>query len=282
MNPNIKKLSCLVGIAASLCGVSSLSAQNLFFTDFETDLGSPIYLNSGSNYDVDRRSESNSPFPASEGAALRIRDRTSTPGEEPSIEWELASAVSAAAFSFDFVIKSSPTGGSLRFGFGQETGSASNELSSSSDMIATVIISPSSFIYRQAGSDSNVSNSTVTGDATGTFDVFVNDFDNQSVNYTRPDNGNTETLGTNTLSYWFNDSLVGNVDFSDGTVSGTTLGNSEGNIGRFGFNALNENNGIVTHYDNVSVDSLAVIPEPGTYALLFGALALGFAAIRRR
>lgn len=217
---------------------------------------------------------------------MRIRDRTEQNG--PSIEWELSSAVSAAGFSFDLnAFEAGGTNGSIRFGMGQKTGSTANQLNTRDNMIAFAIITPESLIYRQAGSGSNVSSSSFTQDTNLTLDIFVNDFDSQAVNYTRPDNGQTEVLGANSVSYWFNGLLVGLVDFSDGTLgdgSGNTanLGSSEGNIGRFGFNGLTSDAGIVSHYDNISVSSLAAVPEPSVFALFSGALALGFAAIRRR
>lgn len=290
MNHKTKRLSkraLIVSIGAALCGASSLNAQDLFFENFDDGLlGSPIHINSGSNYDIDRRSESINPFPTAQGGAMRIRDRTDQAA--PSIEWELSSAVSAAAFSFDFnAFEAGGTDGTLRFGIGQKTGSTPNQLNTGDNMIAFAIINPDSLVYRQAGSGSNVSSSSFTQDTNLTLDIFVNDFDSQAVNYTRPDNGQTDVLGANTVAYWFNGLLVGLVDFSDGTVgdgSGNTanLGSSEGNIGRFGFNGLTSNAGIVSHYDNISVSSLAAVPEPSTYALLFGALALGFAVVRRR
>lgn len=281
--PPLVKLTALAGMAVALSCTSVLNAAVVFTEDFETDLGDPIYINSGSGYDVDRRSEANSPFPTSEGAALRVRDTTGT--NAPSVEWELSSAVSAAAFSFDFnAFEAGGTNGSLRFGMGQKTGSTSVQLNTGDNMIAFAIILPSSFIYRQAGSAANVSNSSFTEGTNLTFDVFVNDFDSQSVNYTRPDNGTPEVLPANTVSYWFDGSLVGNVDFSDGIIddgSGniTNLGSTEGNIGRFGFNGLGSAAGIVSHYDNLTVSA---IPEPRTYALLFGSLVLGLVMLRRR
>ncbi|WP_169305365.1 PEP-CTERM sorting domain-containing protein [Coraliomargarita akajimensis] len=75
------------------------------------------------------------------------------------------------------------------------------------------------------------------------------------------------------LNQWETVTLTVTVDSSlgDGTYGGLMLTNNRATAG---------NAGIPSHYiDNIS---FTVVPEPGTYALMAGALALGAVMVRRR
>lgn len=292
MNQNIKKFTkhaLLVSFGAAFCGASSLSAQSFFndFEDFsgtnEESLGNPVYLKpNGSGYNVTHLTESGNPFGSGQ---LRVVDRTDS--NAPSVEWELSSAVSAAAISFDFHVRDIDNKtGPILFGVGQKTGNSGGpDLNSSGNRLTTINLNSSGTALFQAKGASNLDetfnvDSSNSGDSQFFYnlDMFINDFDSQSISYTSPETGSSATLAANSVVFYLNDTIVGTSAFS-GTVGGSDVNTTEGNIGRFGFNGFKEDEGIVTHYDNISVD---IIPEPGTYALLFGALALGFAAIRRR
>jgi len=277
----LAKRAVLFGTFAALCALPSVNAGVTlpFSEDFQGDFGNPIFTNSGSQYEVDIRSVANSPFPTSEGSALRIRDKDSNNG--PSIEWELNTSISAAAISFDYhIISTSATVAPIVFGIGQATGSTSTSLSSSSSRLATVNLNnEGGALFQAQGTASNPANGSFTLGAVGSINVFINDFDSQSVNYTAPGDTSTSSLAANTVVFYLDGALAGSKSFSDGTLGSNDLGTTVGNIGRFGFNGFSSNEGIVAHFDNLNVSA---IPEPGTYALLFGALALGFAVIRRR
>jgi hypothetical protein len=269
----LTKSAIWVGTLAAFCATSTLNAQSVFFEDFEdTDMGNPIYTNSGGSYDVDRRSAGINPFPS---AALRIRDRVTN--RAPIIEWELGSAISAAKFSYDFTaFAADNTTGPIRFGVGLKTGTTSQELNQGANRYITIVLDSSGSIDFQTSGGTDFSD-TYTTDALHSLTFFINDFDGQSINYTAP-GGSSETLLANNVAYYLNDSLLGTTSLI-GTVGGRDLTTTEGNIGRFGFHGLSGGEGIVSHYDNISVSA---IPEPSTYSLIFGALALSFAATRRR
>lgn len=273
------RCTAITGILAAVCGLSGLSGQD-FLADFENTsdpFNGAIHTRgqSASGIDLSNLSDGAGPFGTRQ---LRVTDRSG--GDSPSIEWELSSAVSAARFSYDFHVRSADGNtGPILFGVGRQTGnSVSADLNSSSNRLATINLNSSGTALFQAKGASNLSQSFALETILSTTMV-INDFDSQSINYISPETGSSALLGPNSVIYYLNGVEIGTSAFS-GNVGGVDVGITEGNIGRFGFNGFSGNEGIVSHYDNVSVTN--IVPEPSAYALLSGALVFGFATIRRR
>lgn len=287
--PNtLAKHAAIFGISAAFCGLTHLSAQSFSndFEDFsgtdEENLGNPVFLDdSGSGYNVTQLTSTGNPFST---AALRVVDRTNVTA--PSAEWELSSAVSAAAISLDFHVRDADNNTApILFAVGPRTGNNAKELNSSGNRLTTLNLNSDGTALFQAKGASNLSqsiniDSANSGDSQFFYNVdfFINDFNSQSITYTNPETGLSSSLAANSVVFYLDNTLVGTSTLS-GTVGGADVGTTEGNIGRFGFAGFGGNEGIVAHFDNLSVSA---VPEPATYALLFGTLALGLTALRRR
>ncbi len=105
-------------------------------------------------------------------------------------------------------------------------------------------------------------------------DIFINDYDSQSINYDVP-GGGTASLAANTFAAY----LDGVLFREDGLENGALVGDN--NLGRFGIDSFTSSVGIDYTFDNFEVSTIAV-PEPSTYAVMTGVLVLGFVAYRRR
>lgn len=147
--------------------------------------------------------------------------------------------------------------------------------------------------FYQTGSSSTVrvrSNSTAL--ATATYDmlalqtvkIWVNDNDSTTLDYIRPDDSTTATLGANSFVVWINNALVGTETASGLGMNVVGVGSTVGDttVGRLGFDSTTTTlaNFLI---DNLLVTDVAVIPEPSSAALLLGGcLTLGWFARRRR
>lgn len=266
------KYATAVGIIAVFTGVST-SAQTVFNEGFDVDFGSPIHTTTGTGFEVDVNTAS-SPFAS---PSLRVFDNTTANG--PSIEWELDTAVSAAKISFGYHFSSiDTTVGQIIFGVGLKSGNTSRVMNSNANRLVTWAVSSSGTAnYAAQGNISRLLNNPLDLDTVGTMTIVINDFDSQSVNYIAPD-GSTQSLSANSVAFYKGNDLWHSTAFS-GTIGGNDLTITEGNIGRIGINGLGSPAGISAHFDDLTVTA---VPEPSTYALLLGAIAIGLAVLRRR
>lgn len=106
------------------------------------------------------------------------------------------------------------------------------------------------------------------------------DFSRGTINF----NNDLVSGGSLTLSGSVSVVLDQNVTFSSVTIAGNALA-----AGTYSFSTLNQNSnygGVFANYDAFFAEggtgSITVIPEPSTYAALFGAAALGLVIARRR
>lgn len=106
------------------------------------------------------------------------------------------------------------------------------------------------------------------------FDIFFNN-SIEAINYDAPD-GNVHSLDTGLTAIW-TDNLLLVAGYSTNRAT-DTLGYG---VHRVGFQIDSNDNGIVT-FDLDNVEVFGVIPEPSTYALLFGGFALAGALFVRR
>ena len=91
--------------------------------------------------------------------------------------------------------------------------------------------------------------------------LFVNDYDSITVPYMGLDS-NVYELPPNTAAYWFNGALImfdgaeyNSLDLTETTVNGT-IGTSEGNLGRIGFNAATSMTNVHFIIDDIVVNEL--------------------------
>ncbi|WP_309380427.1 PEP-CTERM sorting domain-containing protein [Cerasicoccus frondis] len=186
---------------------------------------------------------------------------------------DTASQQSAVQISFDFAWQSDlgVTGSYGRFGVGAYDASTAATLNTSANIFLEIRFG-SDGIFRVVGSEGNTPVNLTVGQAYA-FDLFINDSDTDSLDYTAPD-GAASTLAANTFAVYLDDSLVR----LDGLVNAALSGDN--NLGRFGIDSFTSHTGIDYTFDNYLVST--VVPEPSTYALLAGAAILGLVALKRR
>jgi hypothetical protein len=141
--------------------------------------------------------------------------------------------------------------------------------------------------FYQTGSSSTLkvrSNSTALVTATydmsllQTVKIWVNDNDSTTLDYTRPDNLTTATLGANSFVIWVNDALVGTETVGGLGMNVAGVGSTVGNttLGRVGFDSTTTTLADFS-IDNLLVKDIAAIPEPSSAALLLsGVILLGW------
>jgi hypothetical protein len=146
--------------------------------------------------------------------------------------------------------------------------------------------------FYQTGSSSTLkirSNSTALVTATygmsalQTVKIWVNDNDSTTLDYSRPDDSTTATLGANSFVIWINNALVGTETTSglgmNVVGAGSTIGNTT--LGRVGFDSTTTT---VADFsiDNLIVSDIAAIPEPSSAVLVLGGgILLGWFLHRR-
>jgi hypothetical protein len=115
-----------------------------------------------------------------------------------------------------------------------------------------------------SGGSADTNNAILAGQ--NLLSVFINDYDSQSIDYTRPDNSLQQSLAANSIAFWLNSALMAtySLDLSD-TTAGGTFGNTENNFGRFGLATNTGSVDLEWNFDNFTVTS---IPEPSTIGLL--------------
>jgi hypothetical protein len=103
--------------------------------------------------------------------------------------------------------------------------------------------------------------------------IFVNDYDDKTVNYTGPDES-VYVLQTNSVAYWLNGSLItfdgaqySVMDLSDPTAGGT-VGTTTNNLGKFGFNTGTSDTNLNYVIDNIVVSTIEYVPTPPPPALI--------------
>lgn len=182
------------------------------------------------------------------------------------------SQVSAIRLSFDFAWEQDlATSNYARGGIGAYSPDTSAVLNQGTNLFLEFRFTGDGEFYA-SGSGSNNTGSLNLGQAYH-LDIFVNDFDSQSIDYDVP-GGGTASLAANTFAAYLDGSLF----LEDGLENAALTGDA--NLGRMGVVSFGGFTGISHTYDNFEV--VNVIPEPSTYAMLAGALILGASLIKRR
>ncbi|MGE4489374.1 MAG: hypothetical protein AB7E95_07520, partial [Kiritimatiellales bacterium] len=112
-------------------------------------------------------------------------------------------------------------------------------------------------------------NNTLQSDS-NSLSIFVNDYDSQSIEYTGLDSS-SYTLPANSVAYWLNGSLVtmnGGEQYTtmdtDDATSGGTIGTTEDNLGKFGFNSTSAAVGLSYLFDSIEISSLTNLSSGGS------------------
>lgn len=110
------------------------------------------------------------------------------------------------------------------------------------------------------GAPTSTGNDLQSGTNTLTF--FANDYDSQSFGYTGPD-GSNHVLAADSVAYWLNGSLIDfsgeeytSLDTDEGTAGGT-VGTTENNLGKFGFNTTSADVGLDYTFDDIVISILS-------------------------
>lgn len=211
------------------------------------------------------------------GNGLELFDNESGSGGayvfENNFVADSGSQVSNAHVSFDFAWEQDlgASGFYGRFGVGAFDPSTGATLNTSGNIYLEIRFG-SDGAFRVVGSaGSSVLNLNV-GQAYS-MDLFLNDSDTQSLDYTSPAGG-TVSLSPNSFAVYVDDVLLRTDGLENGALSGDST------MGRFGIDSFTSHNGIDYTYDNFLVT--AIVPEPSTYAIIAGAAVLGLAMMRRR
>ena len=190
-----------------------------------------------------------------------------------------ASQLSAIKFSFDFAPRAdtaTSSNGTMNVSVGAWGADGSSGLNSAVSR-ATEIRLDSNGRLRVLWNGVAKTVSTYANGTRVSFDMYLNDYDSQSVNYTV--GSTTYTLPANSVAYWVNGAMVlngtaeyGSLNLTNILTAGTAISTSENNLGRIGFTSSGTNVGLDFSLDNISVTA---IPEPATIGMvMLGALAI--------
>lgn len=184
--------------------------------------------------------------------------------------------VSAVQISFDFAGGAGNTDGARYINVSAGNffdGSTSPQFGSSTNRIFDVRLYGDGDVRFY---DDGTSTNFVSGAGVNTITMFVNDFET-AISYIAPDTSLSTSLAANTVAYYLFDGT--DYSTSTGALNAALAGGTENNLGRFGMASLSNTVGLEYIVDNITVSA---IPEPGTFALLAGALALTAVMLRRR
>ncbi|WP_225919216.1 PEP-CTERM sorting domain-containing protein [Actomonas aquatica] len=274
----LRRFSCLLAATAA---ISSVGAQTVYLNDtFENDtLGAaPATAAAARQTTIITGSGV-----IGTDQAARIND---VGGDAAYLEYNVGDAPLGSLYiSFDLQnLVPNPTGSAtqpLIFGFSDWNTTTSYALNSNGTRGVGM------WFYANGASgtlrlrdDSGSSILTTTYDMTAlqSVEIFINDHGTNTLAYTRPDTSGVATLAANSAAFYVNGSLLGD---SMGFTMGAGTTDGDATLGRFGFYSGGTN---VSDFaiDNIYASSLSAVPEPSTYAAIFGAAALGLAAWRRR
>ncbi|WP_309399041.1 PEP-CTERM sorting domain-containing protein [Cerasicoccus maritimus] len=278
------KKTLLTTSLAGLLSVGSVSAQILFVEDFEGqtpgDKPTATAVRPSTNSaTVFTEVVENAANGAGGGAGngVELFDNESGSGGafvfENNFVADTASQQSAVQVSFDFAWQQDlgVTGSYGRFGVGVYDASTAATLNTSGNIFLEVRFG-SDGIFRVVGSGGSTPSVLSAGQAYS-FDMFINDLDSSTIDYTAP-GGGTVTLAANSFAVYLDDVLIRTDGLKNAALSG------DSNLGRFGIDSFTSHTGVDYTFDNFVVST--VVPEPSTYALIAGVTMLGLALVQRR
>jgi len=263
-----------------LAGASSLSAQ-YFTQDFEAETQgtqpTATAIRPTSN-DVDNFIEvvsgGDNFAGGGSGNGIRVLDNsTSSFTYENNFVAGSGSQLSSLHLSFDLAWNQTANtdGDYARFGvtaYDPSTGAVVNQ--SSNNFFEIRLGNDGSILA--AGGGSNASTNLVD-DSASSINVFINDSDSSSINYSAPSGGGSIALSANSFAVYVNNTLLLTDTMENGALTG------DNNLGRYGVVSFGAFTGIDYTFDNFNVSA---IPEPSTYATLTGLLTAACTMMIRR
>lgn len=226
--------------------------------------------------------------PMGTGQGVNLKDENPDSNQAVSMEYNFVSAaakqVSAVRLDIDFAYITAAGAGDKPFymGFGQWNSDRS--LNSNSKRYTDArFYNDGTIDFRRNGVTNSYPDSQNNALLPGanTLSMFVNDYDTQFVEYTGLD-GATYSLPANSAAYWLNGDLVMmtsdvltneyiTMDLEDPTADGL-VGNTEDNLGKFGFYSGSSETDLNYVFDNVLITTNLLVDTYEEWISLFPAL----------
>jgi hypothetical protein len=205
------------------------------------------------------------------GNAVQLFDNTSSGGINLEYNFvnSAAEQVSAVRIDFSLAPLSAVGGGNDPIAVGIGEYNPNRTFSTSANRFIDMRMDNDGTVDFRGPSGAPFSNNNALLTSSNRVSIFANDFDSISIDYTGPDN-RVRTLPANSVAYWLNGLLVvmsdggqhTSLDVGDGSAGGT-VGTSERNLGKFGFNSLTADIGIDYLIDDIVIAALDGSAPPG-------------------
>lgn len=207
--------------------------------------------------------------PLNSGSAVRFHDNVSNNGVNLEYNFVASAAAQVSAVRIDFSVaplnSNGPGNDPIFVGIGEYN--PGRTFSTSANRYIDLRLDNDGTVDFRGPSGSPASYNNPLSPTLNRISIFVNDFDAQSIDYTGPDE-NVYSLPANSAAYWLNGSLAimnggqqhTSLDVSDSTAEGT-VGDTQGNLGKFGFNSLSSDVGIDYVVDDIVITLLGENPS---------------------
>ena len=248
-----------------------------FTEDFETETPGSTVTDADTNSHQDTSSNhiwvvTGAANTAGTGNGVDIMDSDVSSGVTLDYDFVSSAAdmISAARVDIKFapVIIAPTVNHALRFAIGQYGVSLG---SNGKRWITAGLLTDGTVTFGYEGSTSIPSAGHVMNVGANEISLFVNDYDSITVPYMGLDS-NVYELPPNTAAYWFNGALItyegveyNSLDLTETTVNGT-IGTSEGNLGRIGFNAATSMTNVHFIIDDIVVNELPPSLDGASYS----------------
>ncbi len=252
-------------------GHRSVEGANLFSENFETGqtVGQPPVraasaLPSAASADVFTTVVSGAGNPMNSGNAVRFFDNASNSGINLEYNFVASATEQISAVRIDFSVAPLNSTGSgndpVFVGVGEYN--ANRTFATAANRYIDLRLDNDGTVDFRGPAGTPASYNNPLSPISNRISILVNDFDAKSIDYTGPDD-NVHSLPANSVAYWLNGSLVimnggeehTSLDVGDST-SGGTVGNTMGNLGKFGFNSLSSDVGIDYAVDDIVITLL--------------------------
>jgi hypothetical protein len=273
------KNTILTSLLAGFASVSLLTAQS-FNDDFESSISgdqptATAVRPTSNTATVFAEIVADGSNSAGSGNGLRLFDNDSGSAfaYETNFVGDSGSQASSMHISYDLAWNADLgiSGNYGRFGVGAFDESTAATLNSSGNIFLEIRWG-SDGVFRAVGGTGNSTTNLTLGTGVA-IDIYINDFDSQSINYSAPDGGGTVALSANSFAVYVDSVLLRTDTLKNAALTG------DSNLGRMGVVSFGSHTGIDYTIDNFNASA---IPEPSNYALAMSVIGLALTGIYRR